>query len=68
MGIQLPGMSHKQPGDTANSVGPFQTDNMRMCVCVCVCHRDRKICIKPEMQHEYSEVLSCCIHVLAVDM
>ena len=64
MGIQLPGMSHKQPGDTANSVGPFQMDNM----CVCVCHRDREICIKPEMQHEYFEVLSGSIEVLAVDM
>jgi len=78
MGIKLPGMSHKQPGDTANSVGPFQMDDMCvcvcvcmcmcMCVCVCLCHRDREICIKPQMQHKYFEVLSGCIHVLAVDM
>jgi hypothetical protein len=66
MGIQLPGMSHKQLGDTANGMGPFQMDDMF--VCACVCHRDKKICIKPEMQHEYFEVLSGCIHVLAVDM
>jgi hypothetical protein len=65
MGIQLPGMSHKQPGDTANGMGPFQMDDM--CVCVCM-SQDKKICIKPEMQHEYFEVLSGCIHVLAVDM
>jgi len=41
MGIQLPGMSHKQPGDTANSVGPFQMDNM--CVCVCVTETERSV-------------------------